>query len=302
VRLWDVDTGEVVVSVDHGAPAPDRRWVKAVAFSPDGRALFTGGADHVLRRWDLDGSLEAPTAEVRGPNEPVMAALSPDGATLAVTWLDGSVLAHDASTLEARGPLALLGGPPHAETIDWEPSEGRRCLLTITALGRPTGSRWLLTDATTGQALREVRVEDVVAERSLPAPAPRDRGWNLAHGCFAGDDRALVAVRNRTAVLVYDLRRDDARPAVLEVPPEVARYEEGLTYRGIAALAVHDDLLVAGTHGGLLLGFSLRDGALRWWAQAHEQQTLALTLTEDGRRIVTAGGEGALAFWDLRPE
>src|SRR5690606_25486243 len=88
VRLWDVDTGEVVASVDHGAPEPDRRWVKTVAFSPDGRTLVTGGADRVLRRWDLDGSLEAPAAEVRGPHEPAAAVCSPDGATLAVTWLD----------------------------------------------------------------------------------------------------------------------------------------------------------------------------------------------------------------------
>ena len=48
VHLWKVDSGEKITTL-----TGHTGWVKAVAFSPDGSALMSGGDDETLRRWDV---------------------------------------------------------------------------------------------------------------------------------------------------------------------------------------------------------------------------------------------------------
>ena len=49
LKLWDLATGALVRSFE-GSKGP----VKAMAYSPDGRFLVSGGSDGVLRLWDID--------------------------------------------------------------------------------------------------------------------------------------------------------------------------------------------------------------------------------------------------------
>ena len=48
VNLWKIDTGEKIVTLTEHTG-----WVNAVAFSPDGSALISGGDDATLRIWDV---------------------------------------------------------------------------------------------------------------------------------------------------------------------------------------------------------------------------------------------------------
>jgi len=48
--LWDVKSGALVARIPH------ERQVKAVAFSHDARWLATGGADSLVRVWDLQAA------------------------------------------------------------------------------------------------------------------------------------------------------------------------------------------------------------------------------------------------------
>src|SRR5262249_29004891 len=84
VLLWDTASGK---PDGPGLEHPDQ-WISGLAFSPDGRALFTAtGVGRRLRRWDLgSGRLVWPTPphseEIWAP------ALSPDGTAVACGTYD----------------------------------------------------------------------------------------------------------------------------------------------------------------------------------------------------------------------
>ncbi len=71
--------------------------LRAVAFSPDGKRLLSGGEGPTLKLWDVgSGTLRA---SLDGPGSPVYKlAFSPDGKTIASGSLDGTVTLQDVET------------------------------------------------------------------------------------------------------------------------------------------------------------------------------------------------------------
>lgn len=99
LRLWDATTGrEIATITDH----VDN--VMAIAFSPDGRTLASGGFDAKIRLWDAQTGREK--GMLAGHNLAVNAIdFSPDGKMIASGSADGSARLWDAQTGEL---LAIL--------------------------------------------------------------------------------------------------------------------------------------------------------------------------------------------------
>jgi WD40 repeat protein/tetratricopeptide (TPR) repeat protein len=139
-QLWNATTGKPV-----GPPLPHINWVAAMAFSPDGKILATGGYDCCVQFWN------AATGQRIGPplvqTDIVLSlAFHPNGRTLAVGHAADYSGAHGTVLWDVSGRKAIGESMPGSgELVRYSP-DGQRLL---TAGGHSTR----LWHASTGQPL-----------------------------------------------------------------------------------------------------------------------------------------------------
>ena len=105
IGLWDVKTHELIGRL----PTGEAKEVYAIALSPDGRTLATGGEDRLVRLWDL-ATRRAIGQPLDGHAAVVWSlAFSSDGKTLASGDDDGGLRLWDVAHTRALGPP--LAGP-----------------------------------------------------------------------------------------------------------------------------------------------------------------------------------------------
>src|SRR5262249_49242879 len=124
--------------------------VHCLAFSADGKSLFTGSADQTLRRWDVATGRELAVFEGHR-REVRAAAVTADGKTAATFSGDGTVRVWDVATAKEIGKWEA-SDTRIDERLDFPRSlafaDGGKKLLLLS--DRST----LVWDAATGQELR----------------------------------------------------------------------------------------------------------------------------------------------------
>jgi RNA polymerase sigma-70 factor (ECF subfamily) len=248
-RLWDASTGKElavliplkVVVLPPGVPPPLQHVpVRAVAFSPDGTVLATGGADGTVKLWDVEKRAERATLKppaAPGPTFPVLSlAFHPDGKVLAVA-VGRVVRLWD---LEGGKELVVCSG--HTGPIGCVAFNPEGSALA-TASADNTVRLW---DPATGKEQQRferhndwVRTVAFSPDGKLLATAGKDRAvhvWNLERNevvctlrghtgevraaVFTPDGKALLTGGDDRAIRVWDLAREEQQD-VLGHPSEV---------------------------------------------------------------------------------
>jgi WD40 repeat protein len=223
VRVWDVQTGEIVMSRSCGTSAlfatfshngkliagasMDRiadvwdatngsllvslkdhtRWVNYVAFSPDDEKLVTACNDHKVRVWKVnDWSRIFP--DLTHPDVPANAEFSPDGRLILVASLDGSAFLWRSDTMAPANPNPVLRHNKRLAHAAFD-AEGRRIVAACT-----DGS---------------VRIWDLAGGLVASAPARRvfspnaNRFFELTNGSI----RIAETISNRTVTTLEQAGR-----------------------------------------------------------------------------------------------
>jgi WD40 repeat protein len=301
VLLWDVASGGLLTTL-HGHRGP----VGGLAFSPDGRALATGGSDPngtgEVRLWQVPASagrrlLEGHTAAVS------CATYSHDGKVLATGGQDKTVKLWDTATGAERatlrgfpGPLLCLRFSPDGKVLA-AACQGDKTVTLCSLAGKvvltvptlqitgiafaPDGK--LLASSAGGDGGGEVKLWDVDTGKEVASLPRQPQGVRSV--TFSPDGRALAIACGRQ-VKVFHL------PTLIE--------QTQLSHAGLVsqvAYAPDGVTLATGQDNGAVTLYDMTTGGERAKLEGQSGTLSSMAFSPDGRLLAAAVQGGPPKVW-----
>jgi WD40 repeat protein len=247
-------------------------WLGGIRFSPDGRTLYSSGAESV-EAWDTQTGRRRWQICFPGPAFLYGIDLSPDGKVLAAARYFGKDMVFlDAATGEEVHPF----GDIHPVSAQMRFSPNGKLLATQD----PTAQTITLWDLRKGKKIRTI---DSV------------RDFQVCTFAFSPESGRL-ALPGATCIRVWDVTADK----------ELHRLEMGKQMAaGCVAFSTNGKLLAAAGYPGR----ENKDFAIRLWnlttgkedgqLKGHSDRVFALALSPKSNRLASASWDGTIRFWDL---
>jgi RNA polymerase sigma factor (sigma-70 family) len=276
VRVWDARTGRSV----RAWHADERRSVFGVEFTPDGRSVLSHGWDGTVRLWDADTGREV--RRYTGPGPMARAALSPDGAIVAATGADGrAIVLSDAATgrrlRECAGHTSFLIRLVYS-------ADGRFVVSAADMHSEGAGKHVVdcsvrVWDAATGEEVRR-----------FDAGRPSHLG-------VSPDGRVVAAATTSVAAEVAGRHRATIRFWDVVTGRELT--DRRLDGGGPVAFSPDGRYLATADRGVRV--WEAATGRVVHTVAAGPAETWSLAFSRDGRRLVSAHGDGTVLVWGLTP-
>jgi eukaryotic-like serine/threonine-protein kinase len=256
VSAWQTVHARLKMVFSHQSP------VDAVAFSPDGKTVLTGGDDRMARIWDV--ATGQPISKPLCHEGTVFAvAYSPDGKTLITASADKTARLWNAASGKPIGAPIVHSGEVRALAI----SRDGKTFVTGTDLAAR------LWDSSTGQPIGQ--------SRELPG--------SVIALAFSPDAGIVV-----TAGSDFMLRSWNADPAHFGQPVRQLRCDP-------TALAFSPDgkTVIVGNRLGVVFFWEPRTGEVRGRLKGqHQSAVRAIAVSSDGKMILTGGTDKSAQLWD----
>jgi WD40 repeat protein len=301
IRTWDTaqarETSRYAVS---------DKWVRSLAISPDGTALFTGNINGRVDRLELDANGRIVGGRALYAHDDVVfhTTLSPAGDFLVSSGRDLrlGIMGSDGRLLQMHGN----GGPVHAmfvladgklvgvshdgALLIWENPSSRP--VRVNTHAKTARALAVAADGSvaTGGDDRLVLLRRPGKDRPLELNGHTGRVRALA---FSPDQKLLASSGDDRVLLLRDARTGETLLR-LALPEEI---------EVVHALAFSPDgrRLAIGGRDGVVREVDVRTGKLlRAWERRHKGYIRSLAYRKDGRVLATGGRDGSLWLWETR--
>lgn len=287
--------------------------VMAVAFSPDGRRLASGGTDRRVLIRDVDSGEILQTLVTPHRRAVSSVVFSPDGFRLASGGYDNSIQLWDLATQEPRElgthvkAVRRLAFSPRGDWIATAAGDGSVTLWPTAVGGRERPLPQAHGEAAYGVAFSpdgrrlasvggdgRLQVWEVETGRMLHS-LPAHRPWAAAVA-WSPDGNFLVTGGADRLVKLWPVGKDQPTAIFREARQVV--YDVAVSPQGTRLLAVTMDSANTGTPGEVLL-WDLESRKLLARLSGHKGAVWAGAFSPDGGAAATASNDGTVRLWDV---
>jgi WD40 repeat protein len=237
-------------------------WVRAVAFSPDGKMVASGSDDGTVRLWDAATGTER--RALKGHSDWVWAvAFSPDGKMVASGSGDETVRLWDAATSTER--RALKG---HSDSV-WAVAFSPDGKMVASGSGDKTVRLW---DAATGTERRALKGHS---------------GWVWAVA-FSPDGKMVASGSGDKTVRLWDAATGTERRAL--------KGHSGWVWA--VAFSPDGKMVASGSGDGTVRLWDAATGTERRALKGHSGWVRAVAFSPDGKMVASGSDDGTVRLWD----
>jgi hypothetical protein len=305
LRIYDVATGKERTTID-----AHKNGTWAVAASPDGKFVATGGGDHLVRLWDAATFKEIRSFEGH-TKEVLTVAFSPDGKTLASGGADRAIRTWDIATGKEKKvwhghelKVLALAYSPDGKVL----ASGGMCTSAIPGFvqGASHSDQVRLFDAETGKEIRQLPQRGTSVSFT-----PDGRGLAAAGHYILGNPRegGTASVSRGTIATVAPAGKNGEWMTIKGQGGAMALSPDGR----LLALAFGSQLHQARAQGKFKGGWvddENEHNRISLWETATGKEIMhighsgvtVLAISPDGRKLAEGSTSGQVRFVDLVPE